>query len=173
MGTTEPSKITTSPWKAFALVLAFAAAAITTIYLTTRPTESLEPRPAPEETVQEAFARLDRLRERAYETRDISLLDDFLAANSPLRERAREEIGRMRRDQVYVQISSEQQSLAVTESGDRVATLEQVVIQELRFINEEGEDVTSEGEVSERTIVWELIFEGGRWLINDSNLVSD
>lgn len=178
MGTTERSTNIATPWKAFALVLTVAAIATTTIYFLTSPgsevASSNDPAGQSElrtASAEEAFLRLDQLRERAYENRDTSLIDDFLAINSPLRERARKEIERLRQDDVLVEIDSTQKSLEVVLAGRRRATIEQVVTQRVRFVSEEGEDVTDESTTSTRTIRWDLVYQGSDWRIFDSELV--
>lgn len=117
------------------------------------------------------FKELDTLREKAYVTRDLSLLSAYVAEGSPLMELGTDDITTLREDHVTFDPKSETQSLRlITNSTDKI-TIRQVVVQDPQFVSESGDDVSKSNRPIRLVIDWELSLDGSVWKLYDSQLV--
>ena len=165
-----------NPIKVFVALLVFLVAVGGAVLLT-RP----DPAPPPTATDEpnftltdsEAIARfkeLDALRIRAYEERDVSLIDEFLTSDSPIRERVIREITRLRRDGAAPRISLTTEHLSIRSNTGESIELTHTFVWDVLFTRG-GRDVTTRGGKERQVVEWRLQRSGARWLLHDAVVI--
>jgi len=122
-------------------------------------------------TDEQAIATFLRLSARARTSvseRDLTLLPSTFTSNSPMRERTKETIGRLRRDQVFDRSGFESVSVDVlSNTGEEIEIHERVLVDPC-YESDAGEDITQGPASFEYGARWILRLESGRWLIDES-----
>lgn len=169
-----------SPVRAFFLLGAILAAVFAG-FLATREespaTETVAPARSPDYSLTDAeaiaeFERLNDTRITAYRLRDISLLHQALASDSPLLRRGEAEIKQLLRDKIILK------SRFGTEAAEVVTNMpDEIVVRHTevdypRFVHESGDVLTADRTPRLRVILWTLRPIGTEWRIFDSTFVS-
>jgi len=121
-------------------------------------------------TDEQAIARFEELNERrvqAYETTDLAMVSRF-AGPGPFKDQVVDELRRLRRDKVTAKPLFDTESLTVTSNTPSRIQFEQSVLFDLRFFDESGEDVTSEGDPERLVIDWTMQHFDEGWLLTES-----
>ena len=121
-----------------------------------------------DEQATATFLRLSARARTAVSERDLTLLPSTFTSNSPMRERTKETIGRLRRDQVFDRSGFESVSVDVlSNTGEEIEIHEQVLVDPC-YESDEGQDITQGPASFEYGARWILRLESGRWLIDES-----
>jgi hypothetical protein len=121
-------------------------------------------------TDEQAVARFEELNERrihAYETADLALVSRF-AGPGPFKNQVIDEIRRLRQDKVTAKPSFETEYLTVTSNTPTEISFEQAVVFDLRFFDESGKDVTTQGKPERLVIDWTMRPSDQGWLLMES-----
>jgi hypothetical protein len=121
-----------------------------------------------DEQAIQTFERLSARARTAVAERDLTLLPTTFTSDSPMRERTKETIGRLRRDRVVDRSEFESVSIDVVgNSGHEIEIHEQVLVDPC-YESDAGEDITQGPASFEYGAQWILQFENDRWLIHES-----
>jgi hypothetical protein len=121
-----------------------------------------------DEQAIQTFQRLSARARTAVAERDLTLLPTTFTSNSPMRERTKETIGRLRRDRVVDRSEFRSVSFDVVgNSGHEIEIHEQVLVDPC-YESDAGEDITQGPASFEYGAQWILQFENDRWLIHES-----
>jgi hypothetical protein len=173
---TEPAR-TLSPIAAFLILLAIGAVALGAFLLTRE--DDAEPAardrgPAfalTDEEAIERFKELDELRLRAYRERDLSLLSRVFVPGTAIEHRVANEIRDLIRSDVTDRSVFNTERLETISNRQSHVTVRQVVVEEIRFVDESGEDVTA-APVHERLwIDWYLERVDSEWLVSNAVII--
>ena len=132
-----------------------------------------EPEPDFSLTDEEAIARfheLDEIRVRAYETADIALVSQF-ARQGAFKDLIVDELRTLKREGVTASPTFKTESLSVISNTTQRIELKQVVVFDIRFFDENGEDVTDESGRERLTVQWELSSTDRGWLMLKADIV--
>jgi hypothetical protein len=160
-----------SPIKAF-LVLGAVAAATIGIIIATRPdppAATQQPNSASIPTEAEAieiFNDLHELRIRSYEQLDTTLLRHVFAPGSRIEQSTQEELRQLRRDQVTPLMLHDRRHLTVASLGTDKIVLEETALVEIRFLDQNEEDISGGVAPQEQRIRWTLSHVGNGWRIS-------
>ena len=169
----EPTRTGLSPAIAFLLLLALIGLVGIGIFLLrpdpVPPTQTADTNSEPSFalTNAEAIARFEQLNEMRlmmYETRDVSLADQFLADGSPLRSVAAGEIRKLLRDEVFVDPQFRTTGIVVLGNGPEEIRIRQRVIEAPVFTDSRGNDVTKT-RPQRRVVDWTLVLQDSSWLL--------
>ena len=170
-----------SPVRAFFLLGAVAAIVPLTILATrpeAAPTTAPEATRGPDFSLTDAeaiaeFERLNDMRIKAYKARDVSLLIEALATDSPLLTRGTQEIERLLLDAVLIQSRFVSENVEIVRNTSEEILVRQTEIEHPRVVTEGGRDVTAESSSQRRVIEWTLSHEEDyQWKLYDSRLIS-
>ncbi|MGH2751495.1 MAG: hypothetical protein ACRDK3_11590 [Actinomycetota bacterium] len=120
-----------------------------------------------DEEAIERFKELNERRVRAYESTDVTLVNRF-AGPGPFRDQVLDELRQLKKDRVTAKPIFETEYLDVTSNSSTRITLEQAVIFDLRFFDESGNDVTTEGKPERLVVEWTLAYFDEGWLLTES-----
>lgn len=175
-GGPKPTKPGLSPWTAFAIVLLLLTA--TGIWLlTTQPSGEpiLEPQvagtrvapPSDEEAIA-IFENLNELRLDAYANSDPSLVTEVFASGTPIANRVARELRQLSRDGVVARIKFVSKDLIVESATASQIRLHQTAHVVMKFMTEDGEDVTTSPGLGRQVIDWTLQRLATGWRISDA-----
>ena len=174
----EPAGL--SPVRAFLLLGAIFAAVVAAGVLTTRdPSPATEPGPArsPDYALTDAdaiaeFERLNDARIAAYQLRDISLLHEVVASDSPLLERGENEIKQLLREDVIIKSRFVTKTIELVKLTSEEFVVRHTEVEFPKFVNESGAVVTADRTPRRRVMLWTLHSIGTEWRIFDSKFLS-
>lgn len=127
-------------------------------------------------TDEEAIARLDELRSAALEAtrnQDVTVVPLVFTETSPMRQRLREEIQKLKENDVQERSQFERLELTVTENTPTLITLLEVTNYFPCFRDASGKDVTVGPEAIRQEVQWSLALDDGRWLLQNSVIRDD
>ncbi|MEA2509065.1 MAG: hypothetical protein QOG21_1147, partial [Actinomycetota bacterium] len=114
------------------------------------------------------FKELNQLRIRAYVQRDLTLVPLVAVPGSRAARTATREIRRLRADSVIPRPNFLTKRLTVANNSASKVQIRQVLHYDLRFVDEDGNDVTGRDRPQRQVILWTLRkSESGDWLISD------
>lgn len=116
------------------------------------------------------FKELADVRFRAYSTHDLTLLESLYTSGSLVRSIAARELRQLNRDGVSDISRYDTRKLSVLSNESDEIRIEEIVVVTPRFVDANGEDVTSKGVVTREVVTWTLRLEDGAWLIHDALL---
>ena len=135
-----------------------------------------EPEPDFSLTDEEAIATFQRLSSSlraAVAQRDQTLVASVATSGGNTSERLRQEIRRLKDDQVIDRTTVETLRSEVIVSNSTSIEIREVIRLRPCFETESGEDVTQADAVVEQVGIWTLAIENDRWLIDDTQLEDD
>lgn len=179
-GETEDDAGAFPPLRVFFVLMAVVVA-VGAVVLVTR--EDSPPPPPPTQspspnfalTDAEAIARFKELRElrdQLYRERDLSLLSEIYAPDSPIVKIVTKEIKQLLRDNVLHRSRYETHRVSVSENFPGHIVVTEVVTRYPRFVSEDGEDVTRNDAELLQKATWSLVEMDGRWLV-DRSVIQD
>jgi hypothetical protein len=116
------------------------------------------------------FEELDELRVEAYRNADIGLVSDF-AGPGPFKDSVVNEIRGLKRDDIFARLLLTTEEIDVTTNQSDRVVLRQIVIFDVQFIDEKGNDVTRGGGEERFTVNWTLEPFSDKWLISESDAI--
>ncbi len=122
------------------------------------------------EQAVERFHELDEIRVRAYETVDIGLVSQF-AYQGAFKDLIVDELRTLKREGVTASPTFKTESLSVTSNTTQRIELRQVVVFDIRFFDENGDDVTDESGRERLTVEWELSSTDRGWLMLKADIL--
>jgi hypothetical protein len=174
----EPTRAI-SPVKAFFILLLVLVTVLGGAYLVTR---SDEPSPVSttatrgpgfqltDEQALERFRELDALRVRAFTHRDLTLVHQYLSADSPILVVNLDEIRQLITDKIMFDPGIVSSSVEVVANSPEQVIVRQEIEQRPRFTNESGRDVSRSRESVSQIVLWILQFDGQTWKIYDADV---
>ena len=127
-------------------------------------------------TDEQAIARLDELRDAALQAtrnQDASVIPSVFTETSPMKDRLRSEIQKLKQNGVQERSEFERQDLRVIENSPSLITFLEVTDYFPCFRNEAGEDLTVGPGAIRQEVHWTLALNDGRWLIENSVIQED
>ena len=79
-----------------------------------------------------------------------------------------EEIRQLQHDNATAKTQMDQRELTVTSNDSETIALRQVALIDIRFLNEDGEDITTKGKPQVFTIDWTMRYFDQGWLLTES-----
>lgn len=173
-----------APAAAFAILLLLIAAGAAA-YVLTR-TDEIGPAPAvipqgttspPDHQLTDAealaeFQRLDALRQRAFEERDLELLGRVFTETSPSAPALETTIRRFRAKGVFADERLRVVRETLVDNGPEEIRVEQVVVLDIVFKDAAGRDITKEGGKERQKVRWIVRYEDSAWRLHDGLIVA-
>jgi hypothetical protein len=147
--------------------------------LLTRESTPPPPKPAPVQepnfalTDAEAIARFNELRDlrdQLYGERDLSLVSEIYAADSPLRATVASEINQLLSDHVLDRSTYRSLDVSVVSNTPQQIVMAETVLLSPKFVTESGRDVTTDHSQLRQRAVWTLVQLDGQWLVRSSKI---
>ena len=119
-------------------------------------------------SVADAFVELDQRRSAAVASRNLAALPLIFTSNSPAMRRVRASIVKLKHDRVTAREVTERLDLDVIQESSTAARVRERAVVDLKFFDENGNEVTQRGGPTVQTTIWILRFEGGQWRLHDA-----
>ena len=114
------------------------------------------------------FEELSAVHHRAYRHRDATLIEQVYVPGSSANRQAHKQIEKLIEDNVVDKSIYRTKEVRILRRSPTEVALREKTLVRPRFVNEEGEDVTSEvSELTLQTTRWTLQLLQGEWLVSD------
>ncbi|HEV2757494.1 MAG TPA: hypothetical protein VG318_17155 [Actinomycetota bacterium] len=118
------------------------------------------------------FERLNELRLRAYEDRDVTLVPRIYTSDSPVADRVVKEINDLVRRNVTTVTRFRTQKLVVAQNQGEEIRIRQVALVDASFFSSTGDEISIDAPVERQAIEWTLQVNSGVWKIHDAVVTS-
>lgn len=139
-----------------------------------RSTSSQLPRDAPLTDAQAlaTFRELDKLRQQAFEERDLDLVEEVFTAFSPSATTLKQTVRRLRNQGVFPDERLRVLQERILANSEREVRVEQVIVLDIVFNDAQGRDITEEGGKERQKVHWVMRYEDSRWQLHDGLVVA-
>jgi hypothetical protein len=171
-GSLSPTRVFVALVALITLVIGVAAAIATrTSGDSENQLRTASPQLADDFKVTRQFERLNSTELRAYRQEDLSLISTVFTSDSPLVQTVTKEIQGLRRRSVDVRPGFRSLSVSVVSKSENEIILRQTVIENSRFFDSHGRNVTSGPGPQRQVIRWVLRQEAGNWKLFNSTVL--